>query len=67
MELPIYDNASTYTCPENHAKYNTGICGSAINGLGERQAIRVVFHAYRPPQPEFEIAVQGLVVQDSAV
>ncbi len=67
MELPIYDDASAYACAENHAEYDAGIRGSAIDGLRKGKAISVIFHAYWPPQPELKVVVQGHAVQDGAV
>ena len=33
MDLPVYDDASAYACPEYHAENDTGVRGSAIDGL----------------------------------
>jgi hypothetical protein len=62
MDLPVYDNASAYACPENHAENDASVRGSTINGLRKGETIRVVLNAYSPPQPDLKIAVEGLAV-----
>jgi hypothetical protein len=62
MDLPVDDDASTYACPEYHAENDTGVRGSAINGLRKGKAIRVILNAYSPPQSGFKVAVEGLPV-----
>jgi hypothetical protein len=62
VDLPVYDDASPYSCPENHAENDAGIRGSTINGLRKGETIRVVLNTYRPPQPDLKVAVEGLAV-----
>jgi hypothetical protein len=62
VELSVYDNASAYTCSENHAKDDEGFRSRPIDGLRKCEAIRVILHAYRPSQPALKIAVERLAV-----
>jgi hypothetical protein len=41
---------------------DAGVRGSAIDGLRKRETIRVILHAYSPPQPGLKVAVKGLAV-----
>jgi hypothetical protein len=62
MDLPVDNDASAYACPENHAENDVVVRGSAIDGLRKGEAIRVIFHAYSPPQTGLKVAVEGLAV-----
>jgi hypothetical protein len=62
MEVPANDDASAHTCPEYHREDDAGIRSSAIDGLRKCQAIRVILHAHRPPQPRLKVAVEGLAI-----
>jgi hypothetical protein len=62
MDLPVYDDASAYACPENHAENDAGVRGSAIDSLRKGETISVVLNAYSPPQPGLKVTVEGLAV-----
>jgi hypothetical protein len=62
VELSVYDNASAYTCSENHAKDDAGFRSRTIDGLRKGEAIRVVLHAYWPSQSDLKVAVERLAV-----
>ena len=58
MELPIYDDASAYACPEYDAENDTGVRGSAIHGL--RKARQFASFSIRiGAQAGLKVAVEG--------
>ncbi len=67
INLSVYNDSSAHACPENHTEDDAGFRSRTINGLRKCEAIRVILHAYRPPQPGLKVAVEGLAIQDSAV
>jgi hypothetical protein len=60
-------NAAADAGPENDPEYHAGAGPGAVDRLGKRKAIGIIFQADRPVQLFRQIAVERLAVQDRAV
>ena len=63
---PNYD-ACADSGTEDDAEHHGGPLARTVRGLGERETIRIIHHADRPPHDRFEVPVERVAVQPCRV